>query len=59
MKKSTKSIFGIIAGVAIATASAIGLGVAKKKAEEAENDCIEGECEEVEDSDESTDEVED
>jgi hypothetical protein len=59
MKKSTKSIFGIIAGVAIATASAIILGVSKKNANEAEDDCIEGEFEEVEDSDESTDEVED
>lgn len=30
MKKSTKSVIGIIAGVAIATASAIILGVSKK-----------------------------
>lgn len=58
MKKSTK--FGLIAGgiTAFVTASVIKMLTNKKASEdtEAEQDCIEGECTEVESSEEDTEE---
>ena len=54
MKKSTKNVIGIIAGVAIATASAIFLG---KNAKHDDN-TVEADFVEETNSDEATEEVE-
>lgn len=58
MKKSTKIAMGIGTGVAFLTASIISALAGKKKAD-GNDDCIEADYEDVTDSEESTDEVED
>lgn len=59
MKKSTKIAMGIGTGVALLVGSLITALAGKGKTnEEADNNCIEGECNEVEDSEESTENVE-
>lgn len=55
MKKSTKNVIGIIAGVAIATASAIFLG---KNAKKGEGESVEADFANETVSDEATEEVE-
>ena len=56
MKKSTKGVIGIIAGVAIATASAIIMGV---KAKSNNNEIGESDFTEHDNSDDSIVEIED
>lgn len=55
MKKSTKTVIGIITGVAIATASAIAMAMNAKKDD---NENVEADFVEETDSDEATEEVE-
>lgn len=56
MKKSTKNVIGIIAGVAVATVSAILMGVNAKKED---SECIEADFEDETDSEDSIEEIED
>lgn len=58
MKKSTKIALGIGTGVAFITTALITAICGKKAGNNEGTDCIEGECTEVENSEESTDEVE-
>lgn len=53
MKKSTKNVIGIIAGVAVATASAILLGASKKNADVENDTCDETNDVDVTDSEEA------
>lgn len=59
MKKSTKIALGIGTGVAFITTALITAICGKKAANGESPDCIEGECTEVENSEESTENVED
>ena len=58
MKKSTKIALGIGSGVALLVGSLITALAGKGKTEETNTACIEGECTEVENSEEATENVE-